>query len=790
MIMKKFFTLTRLLFAVGIVFFGTQAYAQVDVNVDGLGSYRAELANFGVNNPCDLGEITGNLRLINDGSVERWGCESYVDANIAGKIAVLYRGGTDCGFALKAANAEANGAVAVVICNNVPGRRPMGPTQGINVSIPAVLISLEDCFNLRQALDASEELNGSIDYTGEILDPAITIAWGDAPDEGQFAGGLNGWTVENCSVGNVDNPSVDPPTWAWVENPIEQRFSSQMVSYSRCNGAAGIDVTDWNITYGDLSNPNNYPDHHCELISPVIDLSDYGPVSLQFWQINFSLNGNDSPADPVSRFFISYDGGVTWPDVEYADSGNRLTADETTWANGEFRRYFLPQLAGESNIRLKFEFHGDFYAWYIDDVIFIETPANSLTIDEEWYSLPSSYQTPVDLVEPITPIGAASNTGLTTQPNTQITVNFNGPTTGSATISLGDLERDSSRLACATSTFLPSAAGRYTVDMEVQSDSVDFDPNDNSFQYDFFVTDSVWSKGGNGVSGAARPGGDDNNFVWGSIFRVPETVAQNVPIYGLEFGFELVDSVNQQFIQLEVYEWDDLNNDNLVGQDERTLLSDMDGFPAQSFIEFDYRDGVDGEINTIDLTDQDDDFEDFGQLEFEPGKSYVAVLNWSSTVNELNMYGFNGLNYDGLLESSITCANNPRPVGTVSVGSDVNGDWTSGGWTSGIVSSMKLITKPFTTNINENTIEQEHEITMFPNPAKNDVFVDYTFESTVNELEISLMDMAGKVFATRTLNNTRTKVAHFDVTDLPTGVYFAKITTEEGIATRKFVVAK
>lgn len=70
------------------------------------------------------------------------GCDPATnDADLLGKIAVLYRG--DCEFGSKGLSAQNAGAIACVIINNQPGG-PVGMaagTQGPNVTIPVVMIS-------------------------------------------------------------------------------------------------------------------------------------------------------------------------------------------------------------------------------------------------------------------------------------------------------------------------------------------------------------------------------------------------------------------------------------------------------------------------------------------------------------------------------------------------------------------------------------------------------------------------------------------------------------------------
>jgi hypothetical protein len=111
------------------------------------GDYQVGLASFGatITSPG----ISGSVVLATDaanatGPTTTDGCTAITNAaQVAGKIALVDRG--TCGFAVKAANAQAAGAVVVLIADNVAGSPPAGlggtdPT----ITIPAVRISLSD----------------------------------------------------------------------------------------------------------------------------------------------------------------------------------------------------------------------------------------------------------------------------------------------------------------------------------------------------------------------------------------------------------------------------------------------------------------------------------------------------------------------------------------------------------------------------------------------------------------------------------------------------------------------
>ncbi|KGQ19099.1 Serine protease [Lysobacter dokdonensis DS-58] len=72
------------------------------------------------------------------------GCTAFTNAGaIAGNIAIVDRGG--CGFAVKAANAQAAGATGMIVANNAPGNPPPG-MGGVDptVTIPSISVTQSD----------------------------------------------------------------------------------------------------------------------------------------------------------------------------------------------------------------------------------------------------------------------------------------------------------------------------------------------------------------------------------------------------------------------------------------------------------------------------------------------------------------------------------------------------------------------------------------------------------------------------------------------------------------------
>ena len=108
------------------------------------GSYTGTPANFGGGIPLNL---TGDLALIEDDDAgastdPHDGCDNITNGSeLNGKIVVIRRGG--CEFGFKALAAENNGAVAVIIVNNVAGDPPLmgGGVVGCEVTIPVFSVT-------------------------------------------------------------------------------------------------------------------------------------------------------------------------------------------------------------------------------------------------------------------------------------------------------------------------------------------------------------------------------------------------------------------------------------------------------------------------------------------------------------------------------------------------------------------------------------------------------------------------------------------------------------------------
>lgn len=139
------------------------------------GSYEIGRAQFGP--AVNVGTFgSAPMALVDDGatpvagSTATDGCETPFAnaADVAGKVAVIDRG--TCSFAIKVRNAQANGAVGVVVVNNVAGVQDMANAAPpiTDITIPAVLISNSDGARIK----ANPGATGSVVFDSTMLNGA------------------------------------------------------------------------------------------------------------------------------------------------------------------------------------------------------------------------------------------------------------------------------------------------------------------------------------------------------------------------------------------------------------------------------------------------------------------------------------------------------------------------------------------------------------------------------------------------------------------------------------------
>ena len=84
-------------------------------------------------------------------------------------------------------------------------------------------------------------------------------------------------------------------------------------------------------------------------------------------------------------------------------------------------------------------------------------------------------------------------------------------------------------------------------------------------------------------------------------------------------------------------------------------------------------------------------------------------------------------------------------------------------------------------------INEDIAVSVFPNPASNNVFVDLALENVSDNVNLQVVDIQGRVVMTQNFANVKADKLQLNVANLNTGVYVINIRTEEGFTSARFV---
>ncbi|MBN2007038.1 MAG: M4 family metallopeptidase [Anaerolineae bacterium] len=165
------------------------------------GEYMVGGANF---NPAPPLAVTATVVLVNDGNAAGGsvtdGCEAPVNTDeVSGSIALVDRG--TCGFSIKVMNAQAAGAVGVIVVNNAGDSVMSMGGSDPNIVIPSVFLGQGNGDLFKAALPG---LVATIDLGGSEMDDSIRWLMGE--DGTSFGGAIRDLWTPSC-FGNPDKVS-------------------------------------------------------------------------------------------------------------------------------------------------------------------------------------------------------------------------------------------------------------------------------------------------------------------------------------------------------------------------------------------------------------------------------------------------------------------------------------------------------------------------------------------------------------------------------------------------------
>ncbi len=747
------------------------------------GQYDYGVANFG-----NYYDEQGELALAFDDSDDpTFGCEPLV-TDMTDQIAILDRG--VCNFSLKAYHAQQAGAAALIICNNEPGTINMAPGDfGDLVNIPVIMLDIADCISIKAAIEGDEPVIGEFFFDGFTTE---NVLWGLEPGQGDFDGGLNDWTTEGISE----------PEHVWEYRPDAQSNggcgSFRIASPTASNGAMVFDA-DFYITGGPEEQGGQgcvgpELDIHGELISPVIDCSDFDAVAVEFWQFNLGISQNPQPGTTRERTYMQFstDGGQTWGDRVFINTNNFQSTAGSSITNPERVVVIVPEAANEPEFRMKFIHDGSHYVWTVDDVRLIEPPQNDLVMQSSFYPL-RSFATPADYISADT-FGFfcfVSNEGFADQENVEVSVQVYNTDTDEvlheeiverSLISRGQLDT----IIFDQNFSMPGIPGNYAIRYHAETVGVDDEiPEDNTIERRFVVTDDLFAKEDPAITsfggGVTNP---DDTWYWGNLYYIAGDFEEGTPVFkGAEMAFVPTagefDGENAIVHLLEyVPSGPDIDIGNLNANSDLPpeLHPDFNqiafGIISTDLLE----DAGSGGIVELDVSQfRNPDFSPFegDYIELNEDKLYAVVLQLEQ--DALRLPASASILYDANV--GVLYVDNTDGVKTYFSGYTSLGGPVARMRTSVLVSTDEII--PF----------EPQQVQIYPNPTASDLYLNFENEQPT-DVQIELFDMQGRMLMQRNYQNVGNEVIQNDVRTYQSGSYIIRIKTDRGVQSEPVIITR
>lgn len=473
---------------------------------------------------------------------------------------------------------------------------------------------------------------------------------------------------------------------------------------------------------------------------------------------------------------VSNNNGATWTDFDVIpglSNSNRFSTNPYT-----AQINISSVAANQAAVLLQWSWTGNYeYWWILDNVrLFNEdpTPRNDLKLVDFFYPA-SSYATPESQIEIGTFgfFGRVTNNGTLPQPNVKLTAQVLNVTTGAilheASATFGTVNPGDSVDIDIAGQWVPAVAqGLYRVQYTVSSDSTDARPGDNIDGDNFECTDAIFSKE-NGPTGAFRPG-TLADYVVANYYRMSPLSQENYRAIGFEFTGAVDAGVDLGAIVAEAY---------LFKVDDATVDPDFAGFETADLFSpsliwrgtgsFDFPAGAQSyAIQPVGLEDVDN-----GVLgvNLDNGGRYFACIGYTGAANHI-----------------IYHASNDRTRHPFFISSAIyTSQWFLGGFGEDWNPVLRMIIDLVSTT--DNTPLPESSMSLFPNPVQDVLNVQVNFEQPTTTT-ITIADITGRVILFEDRENLVNETLTYNLPQLASGTYLARIATKAGTLTRKFVVQR
>ena len=543
--------------------------------------------------------------------------------------------------------------------------------------------------------------------------------------------------------------------WKWDDDPSDLIFFPQppFAAATANNGFVYFDSDDYNIP------------HDARLISSSINCSGQNTVVIHFENQYDYFTNISQPMLEVSKDSVNWTTHNLFIGHLRNHQRDHVQVLELDISN---------VAANEANVYLRFRWIGvDEYIWRIDDIrlqdSFSPPPANDLIIRN--VTLASNFRTPLAHVKDIVLGGDILNNGSQTAHNVMLTTSIVDTVdnilvySDSASVS-SILPGDSATIGMLTS-FLPTTASKYKIYYDVKSDSSDQASWDNRKVIPFEVINANIFQKNFEFSYLDANEENGNEYEIGNLYSIQDSGHYARKIYftaARPIGAGLLAGST---VDIKLYEVSPLAN---------PFLDNLDTHPpvpiAFGSYTFTTSDQYKAELVGVDIFDLNGD-----RVLLQPNIRYIPMISFNDVGNSTNIRI--GLDDSWRYEFDIS---------TVVFSKNV---WYERGFGPQLT-AIVLLETTLSNNVEkkEQTSIFDNHIKLFPNPVIEDNFaVQFDLEQPIEKLNISIRDITGKSFFTKTYQNIYKNDVKVNVKNYPKGVYLVTITSESHQQiTKRFVV--
>lgn len=642
----------------------------------------------------------------------------------------------------------------------------------------------------------------------DIHDDEAKVLWGDQPGEGDFAGGINDWTLEGISCTGTP---AENALWTWDDSGFPQYIfasnqTSRIKSRTLCNGVMVFESTFLDIGPNQVAGSGTCPqDHEGALTSPVIDLSGFDSpgVSLLFNQSMQRYVGGEHWID------YSIDGGTIWKSIQINTEKTYLSTNVSTgtgYYNEEYR-VALPGAEKAANFRVRFRFKGGAYWWIIDDVRIIERECSNTSLagrDEPFFAIAPWVKIPANQVFPFGALSDVFNAGACTQTSVVLNHTVEDLNTNeivyNENLDYGSLAADSlaQNILFPNLIVLPKKETTYRGTYTLVQDSVDFNPANNLVSFEYSVGGDTFAL----EDGATREVsfnktlytvGAPPSLTYGNYFRP----VVDATVKTIQWGVSNPDSLAGKSVTVYLLQWTDTNGDHVAESSERRYI----GLKEYTFT------GLEDPNVLINTTlDNFISPNPTDPIVMKGGLGYMAMVEYSAAAGDPQIFFLASEERDFTAQQLAMDTAYAHGLVSSPIYFSVLG-WAADGNVADIdyeVTNLPLPRRffgnsivPVVRIIVESTVNTKDElpvnefVSVYPNPVSDEIHVKMEFKNPNQGVRLKLINNLGQIVYTKTLTSTFTNhIESIKVSNLSPGNYMLQVETSEGQRSMPVIVVR